>query len=102
MHFKLAGFVALTMAASATALPQDSQSQKEVEDFKEKCGNNQLNCCSNLESTATGGDNIIDEVLGSIAAIVSTAIPISLLSGCAPLIGTHIPINLQTTLSVCS
>lgn len=91
MRITLAGLLALTMAASTSALPQDLQRQQ-MADFKEQCGNNELSCCSNLKSTASAsiGPNSFNPI-SVVVDTVNNMVPVtSILSGCAPLIGTEL------------
>lgn len=92
-------------ALLVAALPQDTERY-----FREKCSNNQLSCCSNLKSTAEANGNTVDqngipidqtvnsvggisvaiaEIVGNTVSQVSNIVPISILSGCAPILGAY-------------
>jgi hypothetical protein len=84
MRFTLAEFLALTMAASATPLPQDLKRQEEGADFDfYLCDNNHLSCCSDIDGSASsgGGNGALSGLLGTVLS----GVPFSLLSGCAAL-----------------
>jgi hypothetical protein len=88
-------------ALLVAALPQDTERH-----FREKCSNNQLSCCSNLKSTAEANGNTVDQNGNTISVVavaalledtvnqVSNIIPISILSGCAPILGAYTSDNL--------
>jgi len=84
----------LSCALLVAALPQDT-----YKPLWEKCSNNQLSCCSDLKNSAeaTGGSeleggNIVSNTVVELTSTidqVSENIPISILSGCAPILGAH-------------
>lgn len=105
---KLSLISTISCALLVTGLPSDPMRL-----FGEKCSNNQLSCCSNLKSTAEANGNnvdqngntidqtvsglttiggiteVISELTGGTLSQVSNIIPVSILSGCAPLLGVY-------------
>lgn len=99
-------------ALLCAALPQDTESY-----LREQCSSNELSCCSNLKSTAEANGNTIDQnqgnqvldVASGVGVLVSVLtgntlnqvaniIPIRILSGCAPIIGTYNSATLEISL----
>ncbi|KAJ5776364.1 uncharacterized protein N7511_001375 [Penicillium nucicola] len=94
---KLIEISVLLCALNVAALPRDMDRP-----LVEQCSNNQLSCCSNLKNTANANIDNVDQtmdignpvaVLGAVSVLVGNtlsqaveALPISILSGCAPLI----------------
>lgn len=87
------------------ALPEGSE-YRELKHLTQQCANFELSCCSNFRNSAEGtqvfdtsgtGTNIIGNsvaVLGdAITGPLQQLIPISILSGCSPIIGMEIRDN---------
>jgi hypothetical protein len=92
---KLTLISTLSCALLVAALPQDTWKH-----YREKCSNNQLSCCSDLKNTAEANGNtistniqggdltaVLGEDLSNTISLVTDIIPISILSGCAPILG---------------
>ncbi|KAJ6032513.1 hypothetical protein N7540_003245 [Penicillium herquei] len=93
------------------ALPE-SVEKREFEGLQQQCANLELSCCSNFKSSAegtqtqsfdpsTGGVNVIGNAISvigtSTTAPLQELIPISILSGCAPIIDTLGVAHIQCT-----
>ncbi|KAL2842903.1 hypothetical protein BJY01DRAFT_248858 [Aspergillus pseudoustus] len=82
-----------------SALPQGTKNE-ELKNLYQQCANYELSCCSNFRSSAEGsaefdasgsGVNLIGNAIGVLGNAVTQplqqVIPISILSGCSPIIG---------------
>ncbi|KAJ6035906.1 hypothetical protein N7540_000185 [Penicillium herquei] len=102
---------ACTYSILIAALPEGVE-KREFENLKQQCANLELSCCSNFRSSAEGTQtqsfdpsNGGVNVVGNAIAVLGTAatgplqelIPISILSGCAPIIDTLGNAHIQCT-----
>ncbi|PYH93976.1 hypothetical protein BO71DRAFT_477260, partial [Aspergillus ellipticus CBS 707.79] len=80
-------------ALLVTGIPLDTEKRSNPSDITQQCSNFQLSCCSNMKSSVEGTQElgtlvtVAVAVTGTVEQTAQDLTQLSILSGCAPIIG---------------